>query len=180
VAAPFVSASEDGTSLKIVAPGVVVASREQTAWFGGAEVEATFGAGVAGAAGSPGEGAGGGEEASGGGAPTGEGLDSGTSASGVSAGGVVGAAGADGEVSTGIGPGGEPIPAEAAGTEASANVSVRRFETGLPFVLIVGAGLIAALWIVARWMRQFPVGSALSYYPPFSLIDRLYRTFAKS
>ena len=180
VAAPFVSASEDGTSLKIVAPGVVVATREQTAWFGGAELEATFGGAVGGGLTDTGGGAGGDTTASGGGAPTGEGLDSGTSASGASAGGAVGSAGSGGASPEGTGAGGEAIPAEAAATEAAESVSVRRFETGLPFVLIVAAGLLAALWIVARWMRQFPLGAALSYYPPFSLIDRLYRTFAKS
>jgi hypothetical protein len=57
---------------------------------------------------------------------------------------------------------------------------VSRFQSVLPFLLIVLAGLLAALWIVTRWMTQFPLGRALSYYPPFSLIDRLYRTFAKS
>lgn len=180
VAAPFVSAAEDGSSLRIVAPGVVVATREQTAWFGGAEVEATFG-GAATGGGVLGGASGGDQGASGGGAP-GEGLDSGTSASGVSAGGAVGEATGAG-AGSGSGGGtssGEAIPGEAAGAEASEQVSLNRFETGLPFVFIIGAGFLAALWIVARWMRQFPVGSALSYYPPFSLIDRLYRTFAKS
>jgi hypothetical protein len=174
VAAPYVSSAEDGSSLRIVAPGLVVASREQTAWFGGAEVDATFGrSGAAGATGGPGAGAGSGE----GGSAAGT---SGASASGGGSGASAGeAVGAGGTASGGNGAGGEPIPsAPAAGSPAA--VSVERFQTDLPFVLIIGGGLLAALWIVARWMRQFPLGSALTYYPPFSLIDRLYRTFAKS
>jgi hypothetical protein len=174
VAAPYVSSADDGSSLRIVAPGLVVASREQTAWFGGAEVDATFGrSGAAGATGGPGAGAGSGE----GGSAAGT---SGASASGGGSGASAGeAVGAGGTASGGNGAGGEPIPsAPAAGSPAA--VSVERFQTDLPFVLIIGGGLLAALWIVARWMRQFPLGSALTYYPPFSLIDRLYRTFAKS
>ena len=173
VSAPYVSAAEDGSSLRIVAPGVVVASREQTAWFGGAEVDATFGrSSPAGAAGGAGAGSGEGGSAAGGST----GASAAGGASGASAGEAVGTAG----TGPGGGAGGEPIPSATPVAGSPATVSVERFQTDLPFVLIIGGGLLAALWIVTRWMRQFPLGSALTYYPPFSLIDRLYRTFAKS
>jgi hypothetical protein len=175
VAAPYVSASEDGSSLEIVAPGVIVASREQTAWFGGAQVEATFGGATAGGTGDGGTGTGSESEPGTAGGESGEGSP-GAVPSGASAGGAVGAAGASGTGGTGTG---EAIPVSTAAGSAG-SVSVNRFETDLPFYLIIGLGLLGALWIVDRWMRQFPAGVALSYYPPFSLIDRLYRTFAKS
>jgi hypothetical protein len=183
VAAPYVSAAPDGSALRIVAPGVVVASREQTAWFGGAEVEATFARSapidgladdddIKGKSGQAGPGSG---DAAGGGSGESSGVGG---VSGESAGGAVGAGGAAGSGSSGSG--GEPITGASPVAGAPASVSVSRFETDLPFVLVIVAGMLAALWIVSRWMRQFPAGSALSYYPPFSLIDRLYRTFAKS
>ncbi|MGH2692383.1 MAG: hypothetical protein ACRDHM_07740 [Actinomycetota bacterium] len=178
IAAPYVSAADDGSTLRIVAPGVVVASREQTAWFGGAEVDATFGrSSPTGAAGTDGAGDPAGGQAGSGAAGRAGGAESDVGGtSGASAGGAVGEAGAG----PGDGASGEPMPGATPVAGSPEAVSVSRFETELPFVLIVGGGLLAALWIVARWMRQFPAGAALSYYPPFSLIDRLYRTFAKS
>ncbi|MGH2711409.1 MAG: hypothetical protein ACRDH9_09430 [Actinomycetota bacterium] len=176
VAAPYVSAAEDGSSLKIVAPGVVVASREQTAWFGGAQVEATF------PRPAPGGGAAAGGNADAGGSE-GSATEGGTAggtaagASGASTDGAVGSAGGAGAAGSGTG---EGNPATTPVSGAAAGVLVNRFETDLPFYLIIGLGLLGALLIIDRWMRQFPAGVALSYYPPFSLIDRLYRTFAKS
>lgn len=168
VAAPYVSAAEDGSSLRIVAPGLVVASREQTAWFGGAEVNATFGRSAPGGGGGA-SGSAGGSEAGGG--AGGDGTASGADQTSSGVGGATGAAG----------PGLASPGAAAAPVSASAEAaSVSRFDTVLPFVLIILAGLLAALWIVSRWMGQFELGRALYYYPPFTLLDRLYRTFAKS
>ena len=180
VAAPYVDAAEDGTSLRIVAPGMIVASREQTAWFGGAELEANFGAAAEAATAPLDEGEDlddEGDDASAAGDGD-EGAGSATAAgSGTGTGGVIGAgSGAGGPV------GGESEQIEGAAPlgGSAETVSSRRFESGLAFILILVGGLLAALWIVSRWMGQFPAGRALSYYPPFSIIERLYRTFAKS
>jgi hypothetical protein len=184
VAEPFVRATEDGSSLRIIAPGVIVASREQTAWFGGAEIDATFGSGTPGGGGAPLRAGGGGgaaadDEGGGGGgrggnAPAASGSDSAAS----------GEASSIDPGSSSAGPGGTSslgtIPAAAPVAQSEETRSVSRFETVAPFFLIVVAGVLAALWIVLRWMRQFPAGRALYTYPPFTLIDRLYRTFAKS
>jgi hypothetical protein len=176
VAAPYVSAAEDGSSLRIVAPGVVVASREQTAWFGGAEVEATFGipsgsgSGSGQAAGTDPEEGSAADGSSGGGSAV-AGSDTSSAAAGAAAGSAAGAAATTGS---------EGIPSTSPASETLGSVSANPFESDLPFYLIIAFGFVGALLIVDRWMRQFPLGVALSYYPPFSFIDRLYRTFAKS
>ena len=168
-AAPYVNASEDGKRLDIVAPGVVVAHPEQSVFFGGAELHASFGrlspggkpigptdsGQTDGATGSPGNAPGGGSEV----------------AAGGGGGGIAGGGGGGGPVG-GSSPG-APVAAPTAAMSASL------FRTTLPAVLILVAAGIAFLVALGRWIERFRWGRLLMTYQPFRAVDWLYRAFVK-
>ena len=163
VAAPYVRAADDGSTLDIVAPGLVVAHPEQSVFLGGAEVHASFGRvsptgkplGSSDAEGS----------AEGGGASGGEGTTTGSGSTGGSTGPEEGAP-----------PEAAPQPVAAAEVPAS-TVLVR---TGVPVLaLIVGFGVLSLLLALTRWVGRFGWGRTLLGAQPFRGLDWLYRAFVK-
>ena len=173
VAAPYVSAAADGSALRIVAPGLAIASREQTVFLAGAEVDATFGR----SARAPSLGVGGGTS------DTASSTTDGSAGTDVAPGGAIGGGGGggvDGGGGSASGGGGDVAAAPAAATPAE-RVSISRFSTGgLGVATILLFGLFAALWILFRWLGQFPEAREIYRLPPFNLMDRFYRAFLKS
>jgi hypothetical protein len=170
IAAPYVEPAADGSALRIVAPGIAIASREQTAFFAGAEITATFGTG------GPASASSGSETAAAEATPTGstEGTAPTSTADTTTASGGGGGNG---------GGGGETVSSAPAAAAAppQEEVSISHFATGaLGVATVVGAGLLAAAWILFRWAGQFPWSRDLYRLPPFSLMDRFYRAFLKS
>jgi hypothetical protein len=159
IAAPFATAAEDGSALSIVAAGLYFASDRQTVLFGGAEVRATMGREPVPA-------------------------DDGDGDDGV----IIG--GSDPDVLPGGGLDPLPTPAPtatpspgpvAAPGPADPELAVSRVETGrwiVPFTL--GAGLVAALLLLLRWVGRYPWGRRLHRAQPFRGLDWLYRAFVKS
>ena len=157
IAAPFVSADEDGRALRIVAAGLYFASAQQTIMFGGAEVQATMGREPV-------------PPAFGGGNDTG-------GNGGV--GGGIGGFPTPAPTST-AGPSPSPGPAAGPGT-VEPELAVSRVETGgwiVPAAL--GAGFVVAILLLLRWVGRYAWGRRLHRAQPFRAIDWLYRAFVKS
>lgn len=178
MAAPHVRAADNGSELRIVAPGLVVAHDEQTAFVGGAELSATFGrpsgadstGGAGGAGGGSADGASEGES-------VGEGSGGGSGASappgGGSASGGSPVAGSPGEAA--------PAPPEGPGGPGGATASAtssRLSQTGTAAtVAILGLGLVVLLLLLLRWARRWEWASG--HVQPFRALDWLHRAFIK-
>jgi hypothetical protein len=155
VAAPFVTARDDGRALEIVAAGLYFASGQQTVLFGGAELRATMGREPVPAPGGGGGGGGGG---------------------GIGTGGGLGPA----PTPTPTPSSGPPSPGPAAGP-VDPELAFSRVETGgwiVPATL--GAALLAALLLLVRWVGRFGWGRRLHRAQPFRAIDWIYRAFVKT
>lgn len=164
VTAPYVSAAQDGGALRIVAPGLMIASPEQTAYFAGAELEA----------GGIGRWGGGFVPERGGDVPP-AGGDT-TTAPTVASGDAVTTAPA----APAAAPSGEAATPEVAAETAS--VSIQRIgSTGLaPLVTILALGLGGVLAIFLHWMGRFPWWRQALRTQPLRGIDWIYRAFLKT
>lgn len=171
VAAPYVEASPDGSQLTMVAPGLMIAHEEQAAFFGGAELYASFGE----FAGDPGFG--GGPEIDLGSEPAdvSSGFDSSV---GFDTGEVgVGGPGLSGGVAIGS-PGDDSTAPVAAGGE---ELLVYRQATGRGAVAgLLAVGLLSWLLLLGRWLQRFSWGRRIFLAQPFRLFDWIYRAFVKT
>ncbi|HEX9823843.1 MAG TPA: hypothetical protein VGB51_05540 [Actinomycetota bacterium] len=166
VAAPYVRAPEEGDALRIVAPGLVIASREQTVYLAGAELDASMDRGEPfSSPGGTGEGSGGQS-----------GTDPATgSVTATEAPPVDDAAATPGEI-----PAGDEVASnDTAGPQAI--VSVERIRTGLlPVLGILLAGALGVLLILHHWLRRFPLIRGAYRAGPLHALDRLLRAFVRS
>jgi hypothetical protein len=159
VATPYVHTAEDGRVLDVVAPGLYIATDNQTVLFGGAEVHATMGRQP------PPPDLGGGDDNGG--------NDNGSIDTG-------------GSGSVGGGPSPSPTPVASptpATTPAPSEpeLAVTRIRTGgWVAPMLVGAGLLAALLLLVRWIGRYPWGRRLYRAQPLRAIDWLYRAFVKT
>jgi len=165
LAAPYIEAAEDGGSLRILAAGLFVASGEQSAYFGGGEVEATFGRGTPPPEIDP--------------PPDDTGDDpvtgSGFSTDGFETGPVTTAPTATPPVPTEAPQAGAPVAAPAP------VVSVEEFATGRAGVVVILAlGGFALLLVLLRWITRFSWGQSLYEMQPFRSLDWIYRAFLKT
>jgi hypothetical protein len=162
VAAPFVEAAEDGSQLTLVAPGLYVAHAEQSAFFAGAEVTATFGRETPlslpplppGGAGSV--------------LGTGAGAES-SFGSGAS---LPGTPGLPAQTSS---------PAEDAAPAPEPAVSVTEVPTGAgPMVTLLALAAAALFLVLVRWIGRYEWGRRLYRFQPLRGLDWLYRAFLKT
>ncbi|MGH2723409.1 MAG: hypothetical protein ACRDI0_03940 [Actinomycetota bacterium] len=164
VAAPYVEAAGDGSSLEIVAPGLLVAHEEQSAFFAGAELSATFGRQAPGTF-TPGE--------VGGGTVLGTGT-------GTDTGGTFGPGFTPG-VTQEETPAVEAAPGGDAGVVPEPAVQVVRFTTGAgPMAVILGLAAMALVLLLSRWIGRYRWGRRLYAVQPFRGLDWLYRAFLKT
>ena len=179
MAAPHVRASDDGSALRIVAPGLTIAHNEQTAFVGGAELDATFGRPSGGATSGILGGDGGrtagedGEEGvgptTGGGEPSGAAVGGGT---------VPGAGGEGGTAPAGGGTG--PGEGASAGQAASAPASARFARTGTwGTAVILGVGGLMLFLLLLHWIRRYEWARGMYAAQPLRAVDWLYRAFVK-
>jgi hypothetical protein len=169
MAAPYVDAAKDGSSLTIIHGGLTIATTDQAAFFAGGEVYASFGSSPDDSFNYPdpqpedNTGIGGG-----GSIDSGGGLGGGTTDLG---GGDItttgGGGGTGGEEGTAAGPGGELLV-----------FTVATGRGGVTSILVL-AGL-ALLLMASRWVQRFPWGRGLAKVFPFKLIDWIYRAFVKT
>lgn len=172
LAEPFVNASADGSTLKVVAPGLHFGSTEQASYFGGAEIVASFGMDepyefVPGGFGDTGDGGNGGS-----GSNEIEPLD--TGGFGSSAPSAIGLGGGGGNdlVDTGTT---EPV------TAAPATIRVFEMPTGIGAVpAIVGLGIVGWFLLLSRWLQRFPWGRKMTRLPVLRTVDWIYRAFVKT
>lgn len=163
VAAPHVGTSNDGADLRIVAPGLTIASQEQTAYFAGAELD-VGGMGRRGAGLEFGE------------VPAGD--PGGTTTTTTAAAPIVP------EVDTGT----EEVAAAPSGGDESAEapaqavVSLHRVgATGAaPMLTILALGFLATLAVLMRWMTRFPWWKQAVRVQPLRGLDWIYRAFLKT
>jgi hypothetical protein len=173
MAEPYVNVPPDGSELEIVAPGLHFGSTQQSVFFGGAEVNASFGREV------PFEFKVGTNDPTvgGGGSGTGSsGLGGGTSGFGLGSTGGVGLGGGTGSTVSAPGEVTDPVA-------ASAPTSTQIFEmpTGVgavPAILI--GGFLAWFLLMSRWLQRFSWGRKMVRLPVFRTIDWLYRAFVKT
>ena len=156
VAAPHVRSTEDGRTLRIVAPGLVIASPEQTVYVAGAELDV-------GALGRRAPG------------PSYDALAAGTAAAPAAA----PAATTPETVEEDAAP---PAPDAEEAPQAAPVVSLRRVDaTGAPaMALILTFGLLGSMAVLMRWMNRFPWWSRALRAPPLSGLHWLYRAFMKT
>jgi hypothetical protein len=159
VAAPYVNAPTSGRALDVVAPGLFIATSTQTVLFGGVELSATMGR----------------QTATGGftgGDDDDDDVDSGLDGDGSSL------------PPIGPGPTASPTPAPTAtgGPDAAdPELAVSRIRTGGWIVpMFLGAGLLAALLLLMRWLGRYPWGRRMYRAQPFRTIDWIYRAFVKT
>lgn len=163
VAAPYVVAAGDGSALDILAPGLFVAHQEQSAFFAGVELTASFGqqTPVTFTPGTDGDT----DTVLG----TGTGLDSTTFAPGST---------------SGVTPEDTPVVESVAGGETAEPepvVSVFRVTTGAgPMALILGLAAVALVLLLSRWIGRYRWGRRLYRVQPFRGLDWLYRAFLKT
>ncbi len=167
VAAPRVEAPADGSALEIVAPGLYFTSEQQTAYFAGAEVDATMGSATILAAGDP-ERPEDREEAVGG--PTRRRAeDPGTPPQPAPR-----RAGRS-EPPT-MAP--EHAPPPAATVVASPVVIIRSSGTWVPPAMVT-MGLAWLLLVVLRWLKRYTWARRLVRIQPLRAVDLAYRAFIK-
>lgn len=168
MAAPYVATEDDGSQIRVEAPGLIIATTEQTVHFAGAEGGAGLGETLD-------------YEFQGGGG-TGAQPDTGsddndfsTSADTGSA--VLGGASFGGGVAIG--------PATSAGDPVAASPATELLiyeqATGRGAVAgIVALGVLGWLLLMGRWLQRFGWGKKLYRLQPFRTVDWLYRAFVKS
>jgi hypothetical protein len=166
VTAPYVDAARDGSSLRVLAAGLLIATEQQTAHFAGAEISASFGEGESftfpafepgGAFGSGGGGAFGSSGVGGGSFSFGGGGGSG----------LRGQAAAD--------------TPEAPTAAAQEEVLIYDLATGRGIVPgIVALGVLGWLLLMSRWLQRYAWGRKLYRFQPLKTIDWLYRAFVKT
>jgi hypothetical protein len=171
MAAPYVAATKDGTQLRIVAPGLMIASEQQAAFFGGAEIYAGFG----------------------------EGLDFefiprtmddpdndtfGDATSNFASGGGIGGGSSTlgaGSFGGGVGLGPSDTSSDPVAAAPATELLVYEQATGRGAVAgIVLLGLLGWFLLMGRWLQRFTWGRALYRVQPFRTIDWLYRAFVKT
>jgi hypothetical protein len=170
MAAPYVSAAKDGTQLRIVAPGLMIATEQQAAFFGGAEIYAGFG----------------------------EGLDFDFIAKEIGGDGTTSFGGGTGDLSSGgdIGGGSAPFGVDSFGggvavgpAETTDPVTAAPSSELLVYEQATGRGAVAAIvllgalcWflLMGRWLQRYSWGRTLYRAQPFRTIDWLYRAFVKT
>lgn len=164
VAAPYVRAAGNGGQLDIVAPGLFVAHQEQSAYFAGAEVTASFGR-----------------------QPVTE-FDP-TLGDGGIVGGAGGFADLEGAFDAGTTTSPLPTPERTAtampaaedGTATEPSVSVVRLTTGTGAMAAVLSLVAAAfLLLLVRWIARYGWGRRLYRRQPLRAVDWLYRAFLKT
>jgi hypothetical protein len=170
---PYVSVPPDGGQLIVYAPGLHFGSTQQSAFFAGAEISASFGREVpfefVPQVNAPGSSTGNGSSGSGGlGGTGGFGLGS--------TGGLGLGGGGGGDVPVAAADTAEPV---AAGEPAS----IRIFEmpTGVGAVpAIIAFGIVGWFLLMSRWLQRFTWGRKMARLPVFRTIDWLYRAFVKT
>lgn len=169
VAAPFVEATSDGSQLRMVAPGVMVAHEQQAAFFGGAEVYGSFGADADFEFDASPEIDLGGDVSS-----ETTGFDGGVALGAPKV--SVGGPGLSGGVA--IGTQTEEEPVAAGETE---EILVYEQATGRGSVAaILGAGLFGWFLLWGRWLQRYSWGRRLVLLQPFRFFDWIYRAFVKA
>lgn len=171
MAAPYVGTEDDGSQIRVEAPGFMIATTEQTVHFAGAEA----GAGLGEALDFVFQG-GGGTDAQ---PDTGsDDKDFSTSAAPFDTGSaVLGGSTFGGGVAIGPSdPAGDPVSAAPA-TE----LLIYEQATGRGAVAgIVALGLLGWFLLMGRWLQRFGWGKNLYRLQPFRTVDWLYRAFVKS
>lgn len=159
IAAPFVDAAKNGAALRIVAPGLAIASGEQTAFFAGAEVDAVMGRVE----------------------PTEPGLLPDTGSSGLPKPKASGAGVATGGGGSFAAPTLEPAETPESVAAPEAVLIVEELMTGAwPVALTFGFAAMALLLVLARWLNRFAWGRHLYRFQPFRALDWIYRAFVKT
>ncbi|HEX2029972.1 MAG TPA: hypothetical protein VHL78_01030, partial [Actinomycetota bacterium] len=164
VAAPYVRAPANGRDLEIVAPGLFVAHQEQSAYFAGAEVSASFTR-----------------------QPVTEfepflgdlnGIVAGVGDAGLGGGFDAGAA-----TSAPASPTTAPtaMPATGQGEAPEPSVSVVRYTTGTgAMATVLGLAAAGLLLLLIRWIGRYGWGRRLYRRQPLRGVDWLYRAFLKT
>jgi hypothetical protein len=167
MAGPYVSTAKDGSTLTIVAPGMYVATSQQTAFFAGAEMQANFGQGqsvsfppLPGGNNPPPSSTGGS-----GGVP----ATSGSSAVGPSTGGGNGFPPSTGGTTN------TPQPAA-----APQFALLSKHDPPWAPVSILAIGLLGFLIVFLRWAQQFEWGRRMYEVQPIRGFQWLYRAFVKT
>jgi hypothetical protein len=160
VAAPYVSATEGGDTLRIVAPGLIIASQEQTIYLAGAELDAGMGRGQPFVPPpideTPVD-----DAPDGGGTTESEPVED------------LGTVPEEAPPTDDAPPGEEPAPLAAA--------SVERIRTGLlPLLSILLLGGMGSLLILHHWLGRFPAIRGAYRTGPLRALDWLVRAFVKS
>jgi hypothetical protein len=167
VAGPYVDAPKDGHELHVVAPGMFVATSQQTAFFAGAELTANFGRDSAltfppippPPSSPPSNGGGPGTTTDGGGGPTGN---------------------------TGGGPSFPTIPSGGGTNTAPLPPSAQQFalisKNDPPWapIAILAFGTLGFLVALLRWSQQFEWGRRMYEVQPMRSFEWLYRAFLKT
>ena len=170
MAAPYVSATPDGSQVRIVAPGLMIAHEQQAFFFGGAEFYAGMGEGLdfsftprdIGDPSDPGDGGGFADLGAGTGFDTGA-----ASLPGDTFGGGVALGPTDAD---------DPLAAE-----PSTEILIYEQATGRGAVAaIVALGVLGWVLLLSRWFQRYSWGRTLHRLQPFRAIDWLYRAFVKS
>ncbi|MGH2748735.1 MAG: hypothetical protein ACRDKB_12565 [Actinomycetota bacterium] len=168
VAEPYVEAARDGGQLTIVAPGLHFGSAEQSAFFGGVELYASFGGGDSFLFAPLDPSGGGGDLGFGGGESDGLGLGG-----GFGSGPNLGPTTVGGSRTT------QP-PAPVAAPEPD-EVRIYEVATGLGLVpAILAAGALLWFFMMSRWLQRFSWGRRLHRTQPLKTIDWVYRAFVKT
>ena len=171
MAAPFVSASKDGTQIRVIAPGLMIATEQQAAFFGGAEIYAGFG----------------------------EGLDfnfiakpteddptsfEDTTSDFASDDGSFDAGSSmfdAGSFGGGVAIGPSETSSDPVSAAPATELLVYEQATGRGAVAaIVILGILGWFLLMGRWLQRFTWGQALYRVQPFRTIDWLYRAFVKT
>ena len=176
IAGPYVGAPKDGSQITIVAPGLFVATDQQSMFFAGAELYANMGRvppipQLGGLPPIKSGGSGGGSGAGGGGVPVSSGGGGGIAGGGSSLGGFGG------------GGGGASFSGSVGGGSVSTSPEfqfVSRSDAPWPPVLILALGVIGFMLVVLRWIQQFEWGRDLHDLQPLRSFQWVYRAFLKS
>ncbi len=172
VAAPYVATENDGSQIRVEAPGLMIATTQQTIHFAGAETGAGLGEALAY------------EFEVGGGPATGDDTSATTDDGFTTSAGPfdTGSATVGGTTFGGgvaVGPSTEvtdPVTAAPA-TE----ILIYEQATGRGAVGgIIALGLLGWFFLLGRWLQRYPWGRKLNRLQPFRTFDWIYRAFVKS